>query len=1491
MLKLAALLGVIAFSGTSGAAPLNIAESPLFLNSAVPPLNMLVLSRDHRLYYEAYNDASDLDGDGSIDVGYKPAQITYYGYFESNRCYNYVSGIFIPGEATAANKTCTGTAQWSGDWLNYMTMSRIDALRKVLYGGLRYIDTADRTVLQRAYIPRDAHSWGKEYTSTAVDGYDIALYTPLSQPCENCRHLFASTTVAGDPNESLSANPGINGSPPPKFRVLANRRHSRIWDWVSKERPVGQNTMDNSRFGSGCTSNQEFPTYGVRTTASNGCNTTTDNRGTLTDYVVRVEVCSQGSFDPANTNCKIYSGATANNGKPTGLLQDYGETDRMYFGLLTGSYGKPHEGGVLRKIVGSIRNEIDLTTGTFNYGLTPAGVIGTIDRLRVTSFNGDQYSCGWITTSSDGAGNCSMWGNPTAEMMYEAMRYFAGKTGPTSSFHTGANNTEETSIGLSTATWDSSTNPYRSVASGGFPRCSKPFQTVISDINPSYDSDSVPGSFFTGYGGDISGMNASSLGDTIWNNEIGAAGNYFIGQSGASYDGAPTVKNVTSFGNIRGLAPEAPAKEGSYNAASVAYFGNRNDLSAATGDQKLQTFAVALASPLPKIEIPVGGRRITLVPFAKSVAWPGNSPGIAGGQGEYQPTNQIVDFYVDTLTPTFGRFRVNFEDVEQGADHDMDAIVVYEYVVNANNTVTVTLTSEYAAGGIIQHIGYVISGTTADGTYLEVRDRDTTEANDRYYFLDTKPGATPNDPNWESGSKLPLQAVRTFSPGSTTAASYLKDPLWYAAKWGGFNDENNNGRPDLPVEWDANNNGTPDNYFLVTNALTLGAQLASAFDSIEARTGSASSASVNAGSISSETRIYQAKFDSGDWSGHLLSFPVNPDGTTQPAEWDAAAQLPTPDNRVIITTNADTNAAVPFRWGNIGPTRQGELQPPLSDGLGERRLDFLRGDSTYEFQGGVGTFRNRNLTSKLGDIVSSAPVFVGRPSFFYPDNLESVPYSSFVTANASRTRMVYAGANDGMLHGFDAATGAERIAFIPSEVFANLHYLTRRGYSHRYYVDGTPTVGDVFYGGAWHTLLVGGLNRGGRSIYALDVTSPSVFSETNASTIYRWEFTDTDLGYTYSRPALVRMHNGQWAAVFGNGYNNTGTGRAYLYFVNVETGALIRKIDLAGHGDASTPNGLATPALVDLNGDSIVDYAYAGDLRGNLWKFDLTSSNPANWRSTFGTTAAPEPLYVALDGSGVPQPITSKPEVTRGPRGAGMAILFGTGKFLELTDKSPTQRQSFYGIYDPNTNTSADQFSGRALLTQQSILAQLTIGTPARRVRVTSNNVIATGNHGWYMDLLDPGSIFTGEMQVTNSVLRNGRIIFTTLIPDPDVCSAGGGSWLMEMDALTGSRLTDTPFDLNGDNQFNDEDLITIELPDGTEITSAAVSGLASDVGIAQTPGILGTPGSGSGGPGSGAREYKYLSGSDSSSGSNLQRIVENPGPNSTGRQSWRQIK
>ncbi|MEP7312678.1 MAG: PilC/PilY family type IV pilus protein [Pseudomonadota bacterium] len=1450
----AALVSFVAI-GNALAAPLNIKDSPLFLDETPPPLNMLVMSRDHRMYYEAYNDASDLNNDGVIDTGYKPDQIEYFGYFDSHICYSYGGGVFVPA-GTTADKTCSGL--WSGDWLNYVTTSRIDALRKVLYGGLRSTDNASTTVLQRAFIPQDAHSWGKEYESVARDGYDIGKYTPFGLPSPGTRHLFANTTPAGDAATTGNANAAINGVGLPKLRVLQSR-NNRIWDWVSKERPVANNDIIGLDPG------------GV----------------SPADYVVRVQVCTAAANETAKTdlNCKVYANGAI---KPTGLLQDYGENDSMFFGLLTGSYGRPHDGGVLRREVSSVADEIDLATGQFMYGQDPPGIISTIDRLRITGFNGGSYSynCGWITSSADAGGACSMWGNPTAEMMYEALRYYAGKGASNAVFSSGANNGEEASLGLKVATWDSNTNPY---GAGKYPTCSKPFETVISDISPSYDSDTVPGSYFGGYSGDLTGLDASNLGNKIWSNEMaGVPGNrYFIGQSGGVYDGAPTVKTVNSFGNIRGLAPEAPAKEGSYNAASVAYHGLENDLNPANGEQKPQTFAVALASPLPSIEIPVAGRKITLVPFAKSVG--GSGYGISPTQGQYQPTNQIVDFYVDTLTATYGKFRVNFEDVEQGADHDMDAISVYEYQVNAGGTVTVSVTSEYAAGGIIQHMGYVISGTTQDGAYLEVRDVDTSVAEDPDYFLDTPNGQSPPGQNYTDNTALPLAHARTFSPGTTAAASVLKDPLWYAAKWGGFKDSNGNGLPDARAEWAskapaADTDPDPDNYFLVTNALRLKAQLAEAFDSILDRAGSASSASVSSGSISSDTRLYQATFESRRWSGELLAFPIadgtggTVEGAIGAAVWSASTQIPAPAARRIITASATIaggttgvyRIGVPFQWGNIGAARQAQLDP-LADGKGQVRLDYLRGDRTNE-QPAVGGLRERS--SALGDMINAAPIFVGAPPFRYPDGLESAAYSGFKATHLNRQKVVYAGANDGMMHAFDATTGVELFAFIPSSVFKNLYTLTDPAYAHRYFVDGTPSVIDAFFSGAWHTVLAAGLNKGGQGVYALDVTDPASITEASADATFLWEFTDaedSDLGYTYSRPSIVKMENGKWAAVFGNGYNNTdtaggadtnasATGNAALYVVDISNGQLIRKISIpVGAAQDPTglarPNGLASPALIDVDGDNKFDTAYAGDLFGNLWKFNLSSADETTWDVAYKSGSVPLPLFVARNASNQRQPITERPNVGQGPLGIGYTVVFGTGKFLEPGDRdlANLQVQSFYGIFDKNTGTAAsDIVLARSALQQQTILSETTVtfdGDPTN-MRTTSSNVVDPASRsGWYIDLVSPAG-FQGEMQVTDPVLRNDRVFFTTLIPDQDICAYGGSSWFMAMDMISGVSAQAFP-----------------------GITGAGISHNA----ILQRPAIL-----------SGAKsDHGYIPGSDAE---NFDPPIE-AGPAAIGRQSWRQLR
>ncbi|HEX5047194.1 MAG TPA: PilC/PilY family type IV pilus protein, partial [Gammaproteobacteria bacterium] len=1127
--------GVLCVSSASAAvAPgtIDISSMPLFLPGQIAPLNLLVMGRDHKLYYEAYNDHSDLNG-GGLDVGYQPTRIDYFGYFDSRKCYAYdtASNRFNPTRVTADKKCTVDDAEFSGDWLNYITTSRLDALRKVLYGGLRSTDTASLTVLERAHIPQDAHSWGKSYESVARDGYDITEYTPYSLPAASSSHLFANTTP-----KDLTA---------PRLRVLLDQKDNagnplKIWNWLSIERPVADTAV----------------VVGTDTNGAEIRNSVTLPPVGIPDYRVRVKVCDisvTGDETGLESNCRRYQNGTSY--KPTGLLQEYGESEQMMFGLLTGSYKKNTNGGVLRQTMGSIKNEVNLTNGTFNTAVT--GIIRTLDRLKTVGFGGNyEYNCGWKVTGPITAGECEMWGNPIGEMMYEGLRYFAGKGTATSDFATGAS-TDEGALaggGLPVATWN---NPY-GTGTGQFPVCSKPFMTVVSDINPSYDSDKLPGTAFGSFSGDLTGLDVSALGQTIWNREIGGTKKVFIGQSGSTSDNAPTPKDATSFGNLRGLAPEEPTKQGSYYSASVAYYGLKTDLNPASANQKVQTFAVALASPLPRIDIPAAGGTITLMPFAKTVGGSVSGNSVSAASTSFQPTNQIVDFYVDTLTSTSGTFRVNFEDVEQGADHDMDAIAKYSYVVNGDGTVSVTVSSEYAAGSLIQHMGYVISGTTHDGIYFEVRDKDTASADDPDYFLDTPDAfnGTPPAPSsgtgkWNDGAALPRTShTRTFTPGSTGAGTLLRDPLWYAAKWGGFQDQNNNNEPDLATEWDKNGDGTPDNYFLVTNALTLGAQLRNAFNEVLSRTSSASAVATNSTRLDTNTLIYQAQFRTDDWTGKLLAYHLNADGTLGTLAWEGGQQLPAFGSRNIYTRNANTSAGAAFNWASIGAIHQAALNNNAggtADGHGDWRIAWMRGDVDQEQRGG-GIFRNRAVA--LGDIINSDPQFAGAQNFAYNSLPAGTPgqdtYTAFrlskinTTTGAVLKPMVYVGANDGMLHGFDANTGVERLAYVPSALIPSLPQLMDLGYPsrHRYYMDGQMTVADAYVNRAgtdrWASVLVGTTGAGARQVFALDVTDPNTFAATNVM----WEYADADLGYPLGSPTVGRMADGTWVAVFGNGYNS-----------------------------------------------------------------------------------------------------------------------------------------------------------------------------------------------------------------------------------------------------------------------------------------------------------------------------------------------------------------
>ena len=1623
------------------------AQKPLYLGYNSPPLMLLTMQRDHRLFYPAYDNISDINGDGIIDTYYRPnlldistnTQLDYYGYFDSYKCYTYNSKNkrFVPS-STTLNKKCSGN--WSGDFLNYLTMTRIDTLRKVLYGGKRSTDngpgsssTANLTVLERAYIPAEGHMFGKDYTSLAVDGFAISDYTPFSAPSSGGRHLFANMTLntSTDPLLRVATNVGSTSSP------------YYIWDWISKESPMGDTKLQDG------------------------------TSVTPTDYVVRVEVCNKSLLE---TNCTGYpQTGTITTYKPTGILHSYGENNSMYFGLLTGSYTNNLQGGVLRRTIGSFQNEINLTTGQFS---AFTGIVTTLNALKITGYTAgsgntggsyDSTKCPFSTIIQNplSNGKCTWWGNPIAEMMYEGLRYFSGTASPTSGFTYSITDStlDDNILGLplygdssNSKPWD---NPYDSSKNNW---CAKPIQTVISDTMPTFDSDNLPGVVTA-----FSGSSPSTLGtfsavnvDQIWNAELGSGPrNIIIGESTTNQNLAPTPKTTSGFSTIRGLTPEDPNKQGSYNAAAVAAYGKVNDINASKqGIQKIDTFVIALSATTPRIQIPVTvtntqgqqvSQTVIIVPYGKTVS--------TGGRSNTEPSTGLITtpqntgvlrMYVESIknVPPFTsnnlqdisdnggrphyRFRVEFGDTEYGNDYDMDALALYDIKLNSDNTITVYIsvdnladTGAYAQAGYDMHIGYVISGTTNNGVKLLIRNPswDTSAGNvaDVRYQLDGDCATDPspaicaknmtksslnghnNDSMGFKGQtvssftnqnttyqySLPFSSSKTFSPTAppipqtppvpvTDGEYILHDPLWYAAKWGGFLDgydptidivntssSTYNNQLD-PGEWEKrNDNGTikctggqssssptsacptgttplePRNYFPVTNASNLNRVLDKAFESAISQLSSSSAAATNSGYAQTPDKIYQAKFNPLYWNGQLLAYAISQatgEIDTSTIIFDAGSLIPADKNDLVPAQSGNRKiytyrpvadfsdlskpstldkpqGGFEFVWNNFSYAELAFLNRNNDTSLTsindrQSTLAYLRGERNWtgcqviapattctNYSEASGAFRKRNADINpasndipiLGDIINSAPVYVGAQNYGYGSAADLPGYTDFITTiKQTRRQMLYAGANDGMLHAFDAKTGIEQFAYIPRAVFSGvgankLSNLTRKSFPHQYTVDGPISVNDVYIDGHWKSILVGTLGAGGNIVYALDVTDPDQFDGSKVL----WEFSHPELGYVTGQPLIVRLNDGNWYAVIGNGYESqtcdktpmlrysidstTGlptctnsspldTRNAKLFFIklnpNLTNGwdnssgdyfvihATDNQVVPSTHTEA-VDNALSGPAGLtqldkqrmtgDLNFDFKTDVLYAGDLQGNLWRFDLTASTSSGWTA--------RSIFQAVDSSSNKQPISATPAVMSHPTsGSGYIVLFGTGLYLYgsatgyADDPANKNTQSLYGIWD-NTSIANPTWSvsGRSQLQQQTILQQIQqiFGSYTYNIRnVSINTVNWSSKKGWYLDLLQPASAGTPQQgeRVTEAAqfLGSGRVLFNTKIPSTDACTAGGSSWAMEIDAGTGARVdtgnaNNKTFDLNQDQSVNSLDNSTFG---GVLSTAVVVSGI-----------------------------------------------------------------
>ncbi|HEY7773686.1 MAG TPA: PilC/PilY family type IV pilus protein [Marinagarivorans sp.] len=945
------------------------AVPPLLAESASPMI-MLAMSNDHQLFFKSFTDYDDINGDGILDITYDNA-IEYAGYFDSYKCYSYNGSLFTPKTITATkycNNSVGATAGdlWSGNFLNWATMTRIDQVRKVLYGGYRKVDTANKTVLERSYLPSDAHSFAKYY-----NGEDLGLLTPfsnlttgLSKTKDTGLTLCNTTYYHGKTlSQNVTAPPLVRAVPGNYSLWAANERYQCYYKEESNK------SNGNKPEDTGIYAYSSNPTISKRATQANGSQ--------YADYIVRVEVCT-GSALLGSEDCKQYP---SGNYKPVGILQTFGEDSATLWGLMTGSYQKNKSGGVLRKNIGLISDEINKdTNGTFIDAPADGGIIDTIDKLRIANYQHDpgyyneSDNCEWGTgsfipgTTTFAEGSCTNWGNPFAELMLECYRYFAGAK-PTPAF-----NADDSGIinGLKTqTTWK---NPQDKDSA-----CAHLNLIAFNTSTVSYDGDDLGG---------VSDLNTSlsaeALTKLVGDGEGITNNYYFVGESGDAKNQLCTAKQVTNLGEVKGICPGSARTEGSYKAAGIAYHARKGDLRPDLPDrQSVTTYGVTLSPALPQIVLtaPITGKQVTILPACRNSTVGGNC-----GLVDFKVVSQSV---TDNLVS--GSFYVNWEDSEQGADYDQDMNGILQYELTA--TQLIIRTDAFAESTTSSlGFGFVVSGTTQDGFH----SISGVEGYSGYGCTNCQV----DDP----------AAEKTFVLGASevggSLVKLLESPLYYAAKWGGYRDVNDNEGPDLIQEWDRKNNltgafgpdGLPDTYFLAVNPKELKAQLTHILVDILERTAAGTAASVVSNTGAGEGVLYQALYNpriadtegksAVTWVGSLNALFLDRYGNLREDSAAPYSQLTDSDNvvRVFYDDTARHTRIQRYALGADGkpgkalgaPVDVGEIKPVWSarDALSQVN-NFASQRSSYGALADTGRYILTGIDDNQDGVISSPTSVTG----------------------------------------------------------------------------------------------------------------------------------------------------------------------------------------------------------------------------------------------------------------------------------------------------------------------------------------------------------------------------------------------------------------------------------------------------------------------------------------------------------------------------------
>ncbi|MDR1546095.1 MAG: hypothetical protein LBU12_05165 [Deltaproteobacteria bacterium] len=1069
-----ALLSTAALTGGEAAAVWQPAKDmyqtqPFATSTVTVPEVLLVVSKELNMFQQGYPGLEDLDGDGRVDTGFNPA-VVYVGYFDVNSCYAYSgavsqglnANVFMAGDKngffhrvgpTVADETedrirdgrpkglkgyvvsprsATGVCDnfseavtyggqrtFSGNWLNYIATSRMDAVRKILYGGKRSVDTATETVLECSFVPPDSTIWGAETRSddtwqetTPLSAYyDIRKYTPFDRPEAKKAHFFGRGSDLGVGNgyfPALRVLPNadaksfnVGGADSVGATVAVTSPRARYWDWALVNRPL--------------------PDDRVLTPAA---------RQTVMVYNLRVKVCQNGNMSETE-GCLKYSGATPSPDddvyKPTGLLQRYGGgAAPMRFGLLTGGYnaGIRRRGGKLRNHVGPVLGlppfpadvfvpPVNAATGQFNAG----GLIKNLDSLRIA---GRPTSADPATWDGERYHNTYSWGNPLGEMLYEAVRYLYGSTTPTYTY------TDQSDVDVAGSPIASLTafNYLRDAWSKRLPAkpgglCAKPALLVISDSAVNFDGDNV--------GSDLKGVllagvklppgvSSSDVPDVFNLNAYLGAITKLEGLGGDVkyiYSSGPNdtcmPKPLRSLAQVKGICPAAQSFEGTYSVAAAAYYAHIHypaTSGVAEGGAGTEVYAVAMSAAFPELKFVVKGddgraaKSISVLPVNASDRVPGKILGFLN--------YLVLDWETDRRGQPFHvKIKVNYSDIDEGDDWEGDGQVTYDLRLvtvgstptNLRETTPLTIDSgdpaitgqrpfyafknppqaestndfilirpEHVAGllitsswavpgtGVGMAMGYTISGTPRDGTYLDLTmnlpraQSQLTPKGCPYVGGPTLPvqGCGRSLPNVKSQSRL-----FAFNPKAADVQS-LKNPLWLAAKYGGFNDRNLNGAPD-DGEWEKPD-GDPANYFQAANIAQLPKELETAFSHIarDASSGTATSAAINSvlgGGVAVQTAFWPDYHDPDDedsqaaWVGTVYGLFID--------RWGNLREDSDRNGRLDLASHAD-----PTLGGDRVVTFNSVSQPPSPppacfapgsavsrcyDELGDNRLRLVPG--------------------------------------------------------------------------------------------------------------------------------------------------------------------------------------------------------------------------------------------------------------------------------------------------------------------------------------------------------------------------------------------------------------------------------------------------------------------------------------------------------------------------------------------------------------------